>query len=207
MTASTARKYGSQAMPRYMWTATKPLSRPAAVLIRASSAATVRTSIGNGTAKRARARPALDELEHAAHGLDGALARERVLHLGEAHEAGAREDAVGAIDAVAGAGEARDEPVDARDLRGQAAPEAAAELEGVVGEQDVVGVGRGAPAGTRGLVGAVVGARQRGRGVREDVELEVVVGERELVEALERLLQRRRPIDARPGGRPGRSAA
>ena len=34
-----------------MCTATKPLSRPAAVLRNASSGATVRTSIGNGTAK------------------------------------------------------------------------------------------------------------------------------------------------------------
>jgi hypothetical protein len=51
MIASTARKYGSQAMPRYMCTATYPLSRSLAVLRRASSAATVRTSSGNGTAK------------------------------------------------------------------------------------------------------------------------------------------------------------
>ena len=51
MIASTARKYGCHCIPSNMCTATKPLSRPAAVLRKASSGATVRTSIGNGTAK------------------------------------------------------------------------------------------------------------------------------------------------------------
>ena len=60
----------------------------------------MRTSIGNGTAKPfGYAALGLHELQHAAHGLDGALARQRVLHLGEAHQPRAGEDPVGAVDA------------------------------------------------------------------------------------------------------------
>ena len=54
MIASTARKYGCHCIRSNMCTATNPLSRPAAVLSSASSGATVRTSIGNGTAKPRR---------------------------------------------------------------------------------------------------------------------------------------------------------
>src|SRR6185437_4109614 len=54
ISASTARKYGSHSIPWNMCTATKPLSRPAAVLSIASSRATVRTSIGKGTRKPSR---------------------------------------------------------------------------------------------------------------------------------------------------------
>ena len=83
-------------MPSNMCTATKPLSRPAAVLSIASSAATVRTSIGNGTAKPSRSIISSTRRD----GLRRVLARQRVLHLGEAHEPRAGEDRVRAFDAL-----------------------------------------------------------------------------------------------------------
>ncbi len=141
-------------------------------------------------------RATLHQLQHAAHRLHRALARERVLHLGEAHQPRAGEDPIGAVHAAAGAREARDEPVDAWDLGGHPPSEAAEQPEGVVGEQHVVGVCAHPAARAGRLLGAVVGARQRGAGVGEDVELEVVVCERQLLEALERLLQRGGGVDA-----------
>ncbi len=137
-----------------------------------------------------------DQRHHAADGLDRALARQRVLHLGEAHEPRRREDRRGGVDPLGAAGEPRDEPVELRDPRRHPAPGAAQQLERVVGEQDVVGVRAQAAARARRLLGAVVRARERDVAVREDEELEVVVGERELLEALERLLERRGRIHA-----------
>ena len=195
MIASTARKYGSQAIPRYMWTATKPLSRPAAVLSSASSGATVRTSIGNGTAKFAAGNEGHDAVDR----LGCALARERVLHLGEAHQPRTGEDSIGAIDPRGRTGEAGDEAVELRDASREATPGAAEQLESVVGEQHVVGVGAHPAARARRLIGAVVGARERGIGVREDEELEVIVAERQLLEARERVGQWRGSVDAAQG--------
>ena len=76
------------------------------------------------------------------------------------------------------------------DARGQAPAGAAEQPESVVGEQDVVGVGGDAPARAGWLLGAVVGACERGVGVGKHEELEVVVAERELLEALEHLGER-----------------
>jgi hypothetical protein len=124
------------------------------------------------------------------------LARQRVLHLGEAHEAGAREYRGRALQPLAATGQARDEAVELRDALRPAAPEAAGQPEGVIREQHVVQVSRDAAARARLLLGAVVRARQRRAGMREGVELEVVVAQRQLLEALERARERRRRIDS-----------
>jgi hypothetical protein len=129
-----------------------------------------------------------------------ATARGRgVLHLGEAHQTGRGEDAVGAIDARARARQARHEAVERRDRAWEGPADDAGQLEGVVGEQDVVDPR--APLGPRArrLVHHLVGARQRGVGMREDEELEVAVRVDALVEALEDLGQRQRRIDAAQG--------
>ena len=119
-------------MPSNMCTATKPLSRPAAVLSSASSAATVRTSIGNGTAKPSRSISS----STAAHGLGGALARQRVLHLGEAHEPRAGEDRGRAVHRASSCPASRvTSRLSCGIRRGSAAPGAAEQPEGVVGEQ------------------------------------------------------------------------
>ena len=60
------------------------------------------------------------------HRLAGALARQRVLHLREAHEPRAREDAEGAVDALATRGAPRRRAVEHRD-GGREAPAGAAE--------------------------------------------------------------------------------
>ncbi len=79
---------------------------------------------------------------------------------------------------------------------GNRRPMQAGEREGVVREQDVVGVGRD-PASRPGLsVNAVVGAGERNLGMGKHEQLEVVVAERQLLEARERVLERPRLIDA-----------
>ena len=77
----------------------------------------------------------------------------------------------------------------------------------MVDQQNVLEVGAERGAGRGRLVGAVVAAQQRGRAVREGVELEVVVSPDKLVETVERLLERHRPVDAaQPEGRHGLDA-
>ena len=137
-----------------------------------------------------------DAVHHAAHRLDSVPAGQRVLHLGEANQTRARKDGGGAFHALRAACEARHGPVQRRDRAGNAAARAAEQLERAVREQDVACVGGDAGTRPRGPVGAVVRARQCRARVREDEELEMVVGERQLLEALESVLERGRRVDA-----------
>ena len=66
----------------------------------------------------------------------------------------------------------------------------------MVGQQHVVDVGGHSATWPRRIARAVVRARQRHICVREHEELEVVVAQRQLLEALQRLRQRRRRIQA-----------
>ena len=141
-------KYGSQAIPRYMCTATKPLSRPAAVLSSASSGATVRTSIGNGTAK-----PRCSIISSTRRTASGVRSRGSAYSISVKRTSrGTGEDAIGAIDARGRAREARHQPVELRDASREAPPGAADQLEGVVGEQHVVGVGARPAPRARGIL-------------------------------------------------------
>ena len=129
-------------------------------------------------------------------------ARDGVLHLGEAHQPRAGEDRRGAVDPLRAAGKTCDEAVEARDLARETPPSAAEELKRVIGQQHVIDVRRQAPARPRRLGHAVVRARERRARVREGEELEMVVAQRKLLEALEHVPQRRGRVDPmqREGG-------
>jgi hypothetical protein len=86
-----------------------------------------------------------------------------------------------------------------RSLPREATPGSAEQLEGVVGEQYVVGVGAHPAAWARRLIGAIVGACKRPIGVRKDEELEVIVAERQLLEARKRFVQRHGSVDTTQG--------
>ena len=150
----------------------------------ASSGATKRTSIGEVD------RVALGRRLDRPHRVGGHRARQGVLHLGEADEPRRGEDAVGAIDARARARQARHEAIERRDRARERAADDARQLEGAVGQQDVVDPGAPLRPRARRLVDGVVGARQRTVGVREDEELEVAMPVDARVESVEDLGQR-----------------
>ena len=79
---------------------------------------------------------------------------------------------------------------------GKRAADRARQLEGAIGQQDVVDIGAQLRPRLRGLVDGVVGARQRAVGVREDEELEVTVALHAGVEPVENLGQRHGRVDA-----------
>ena len=148
--------------------------------------------------------PALvDHRENLAQCLRAVLARHRVLHLRESHPPLGGEDPVAAVHPL----RARQKPAcEACEARVEGGKPAAGTRKGVDGEvlqEDVVRP-RGEPAaGTRGLVGPVALDAKRGdAGVGEDEELEMVICRRELVEAVEHVLQWARLVHAvqREGG-------
>jgi len=105
------------------------------------------------------------------------------------------------VDALAPAGEPRDEPVEARNRPGRAPACPAEELERPVLKQHVVEVGAGAARRVGRPVGRVAALGERERAVGEAEELEVLMAVYELVEAVQRLLERHRLIDAVQGER------
>ena len=166
------------------------VSRACAGESSASSPAEKRSSIGNETGWRARisrARP---------HRLGRARPRQRVLHLLEAHEPRAGEHVEGLRHALALA-TPRGPPARlmAGIARGARRADAVEQPERVVVHRDVLQPLEPRPPRRRRRVGAVVGARQRERRVREREQLEVVVAVDVLVERVEHVLERQRPVD------------
>ncbi len=125
--------------------------------------------------------------------------RQGVLHLGELDKTRTGEDAIGAVDPLGLARQARHDPVDLGDTTRQAPPDAAEHLERAVGQKHVVGVLDHLAAWLGRPLGAIVGAGQRCVAMREHVELEVVVGQRHVLEASERLLEWRWSVDPAQG--------
>ncbi len=145
-----------------------------------------------------------DQLQDPAQRLRAAVARQAVLHLGEADAALVGEDPVAAIEALALRHHLRRPLREPRDQRGAAAGQPQGQVAEGVLDHHVAGPGTQCAARARRIRGAVALDRQRGLGVREDEELEVVVGFGELVEAGDHLGQRPRRVDPVQGeGRDG----
>ena len=135
-------------------------------------------------------------LDHPPRRLGAVLARDAVLHLGEADAALVGEDAVAAVDRPAAGGEAGGEPRQrAGSPPGKRLAGRRERLQRPVLEHDVVEVGGGPAARARRRLGAVALEDQGGVGVGEGEELEVVVGVGALLEGVEDLLARPRRVD------------
>ena len=179
-------------MPSNTWTATKALSRPCAGESSASSAR------DEAQLDRERDRVALEDLARAAHGVDGVLARDRVLHLLEAHEPRGGEDR-GSDQSTRSRREAtREAKRFSRGIvRGKRRATSLTTRKAWLSMQHVARVGARAAGRVARRLGAVVRARERERRVREGPELEVVV-------RVGALLRARR---ARPRAAPGASTS
>ena len=162
--------------------------------------------VGGGEADLDRVRDpqlrARRQMQHPAHGLGRMLSGDPVLHLGEPDPALRREHRVGAVDLGRAPGAGGGQPGDPGNLPRQVA---GGEREGAadpVLEHHLLGVDQRRRPRPRRLVRAAALPAERGLGVREDVELEVVVGGVELVEARQGRVERPRPVDAveRVGG-------
>ena len=125
---------------------------------------------------------ALEDLARAADRLGGVLARDRVLHLDEAHEPRAGEHAERPVDPLTPRGRARSGAVEQRDCAREAPRGAVENAEHVVVDEHVLEPLADAAGRLARRLGAGVGARERERRVREGPELEVVGGVGPLVE-------------------------
>ena len=116
------------------------------------------------------------------------------------------EDPVAAVDLGRAPDAGGGEPREPRDLRGQAARGERERAADPVLEHHLLGVDERRGRGRGGSSVRRLSRQSAVSRVREDVELEVVVGRVELVEALERLVERPRAVDAVEPCTPGRSA-
>ena len=170
------------------------VGRPCAVDSRASSGAD-HAQLDREADRQAAA---LDQREHALERLGRVLARDRVLHLGEAHEPRVRVDAMARVDVLGAAHQRASARLSAGIAPGTRRPGRQSRPSAAFSSSTSCMKAARSPGGSRLAVGALRGERERHARIGQHEGLEVVVRVDELVQAREHVVERR--AARRPGG-------